>query len=145
MYRAPRCILYFKGCIARRDRYNIYRGMYMRHDEYYYRGTCRDRDICMDKYIFHGFGTERQRVCIIRLNMHHYIWHNISLYCTSLLLVNLILCVVDLMSTYLWNLWQMNIESVFEDIQLFEYCCWGYENVIIVGYALCKLWTVRLS
>ena len=52
-YRAPRRLLLIEGRVVRRDR-------------------------CMDRYVPHGSRTERQRVCIVREDMHHYTWHCIS-------------------------------------------------------------------
>ena len=67
--------------------------------------------------------TLRHNECIIRSDMHHYTWHWISSHCTTFLLVNLTLCVADLVSAFLWNLWLINNEFVVEDMQLLE-CCW---------------------
>ena len=56
-YRAPQRLLLIEGRVVRRDR-------------------------CMDRYVPHRSRTERQRVCIVREDMHHYTWHRISWNCT---------------------------------------------------------------
>ena len=58
-YRAPRWILYFEGRIARREGY------------YFIEGRVVRRDRCMDRYVPHGSRTERQRVCVVKKDMHH--------------------------------------------------------------------------
>ena len=123
---------HFEGRVAHRDGYYISRDVSRAAMVTIIEGRIARRDGCMDRYVPHGSRTERQRVCIIRSDMHHYTWHCISLHCTSLLLVNLILCVADLVSAFLWNLWLMNIELVVEDMQLLECCCWGYETIVVV-------------
>ena len=69
---------HFEECVARRDGYylsrdvshaetdSIIEGHITCHDQFYYEGRVTHRDGCMDRYVPHGFWTERQRVCIIR-------------------------------------------------------------------------------
>ena len=145
-YRVPRWILYFEGRITRRDGYYLSRNVSRTVMVTIIEDCIARCDRCMDIYVPHGSWTERQPVCIIRSDMHHYTWHWISLHCTSLLLVNMILCVADLVSAFLWNLWLMNIEPVVEDMKLLE-CCWRwYEimRVLLWRYVLCKQWVIRL-
>ena len=93
-------------------------------------------DGCMDIYVPHGSRTERQRVCIPRSNMHHYIWHCISSHCTLLSLMNLILC--------RWFCECLFMEVVIDEQ---EACCWGYTifRVYLLSCVLCKPWTLRLG
>ena len=125
-YRAPRWIQYFEGRIACRDGYYISRDVSRAAMVTIIEGRIARRDGCMDRYVPHGSRTERHQVCIIRSDMHHYTWHCIWLHCTFLLLMNLILCVADIVSAFLWKLWLMNIE-------------------LVVEICACKLWTVRLD
>jgi len=80
-YRSPWFIIYFDVCITRRDGYYIYQWIY----------SCTAIDIiikwrvmhcgrCTDKYVPHRSQTERQQVCLIRSDMHHYTWHCIALF-----------------------------------------------------------------
>ena len=68
-YRAPRWILYSRDVLCA-AKVTIIEGRVVR------------RDRCMDRYVPHGSRAERQRVCIVREDMHHYIWHCISWHCT---------------------------------------------------------------
>ena len=106
----------FEGRIARRDGYYISRDVSRAAKVTIIEGRVVRRDRCMDRYVPHGSRTERQLVCIIRSGMHHYTWHCIPLHCTYLSLVNLISCFADLLITFLWNLWLINIELVIADI-----------------------------
>ena len=124
---------HFEGRIARRDGYYISRDVSRAAMVTIIEGRIARRDGCMDRYVPHGSRTERQRVCIIRSDMHHYTWHCISLHCTFLLLVNLILCVADLVSAFLWNLLLMNIELLLRIYNLLECCCWA------VCFVTCEL------
>ena len=103
MYRMLGRILYIEGRFAP-------------HDEYYYHGSCHMLWLMYGQICPLGSWTERQRVCVTRLDMHHNTWHCILLHCTSLSLVRLMLCFVDLVRTFMWNLWLMNIEIVVENI-----------------------------
>ena len=75
---------YLRGCTISRDvsraaMDTIFRGTYRAPRRLLLiegRVVCRDR--CMDRYVPHGSRTERQRVCIVREDMHHYTWHCIS-------------------------------------------------------------------
>ena len=107
---------HFEGRIARRDGYYISRDVSRAAMVTIIEGRVMRRDRCMDRCVPHGSRTERQRVCIIRSDMHHYTWHCISLHCTYLSLVNLILCFADLVVAFLRNLWLLNDELVIEDI-----------------------------
>ena len=107
---------HFEGRIARRDWYYISRDVSRTAMVTIIEGRVVHRDRCMDRYVPHGSRTERQRVCITRSDMHHYTWHCISLHCTYLSLVNLILCFADLVIAFLRNLWLLNTELVIEDI-----------------------------
>ena len=104
-----------------------FEGRIAHHDEYYIlknvsrvtmitiiksRITCRDG--CMERYVPHGSQTERQRVCIIRSDMHQCIWHFISWHCTIWSLKNLNLCFADFVSDFLWSLWLTNIELLMK-------------------------------
>ena len=114
-YRALQWILYFKECIMRRNEFYISRdasrvAIVTAIED---RNACRDE--CMDRYFPYGSQTE-QWVCIIRSYMHHYTWHCIPMHCTNSSSVNLILCFVDLVNAFLWNLSLMNTELVVEDI-----------------------------
>ena len=109
---------YLKGCTISRDvsrivMDTIFRGTYHAPRRLLYRLRRGRR---LDRYVPHGSPTERQRVCITRLDMHHYPWHCISLHCTYLSLVNLISCFADLLIAFLRNLWLINIELVIADI-----------------------------
>ena len=118
LYRAPRWILYFEGCIARREGYYFIEGRVVRGDR------------CMDSYVPHGSRPERQRVCIVRKDTHHDIWHCISWNCTFLLLMNLNMCFPDLVIVSLWSLWLLNIELLLRMCKLIE--C-GYWVVCLVN------------
>ena len=107
---------HFEGRIARRDGYYISRDVSRAAMVTVIEGRVVRRDRCMDRYVPHGSRTERQRVCITRLDMHHYTWHCIPLHCTYLSLVNLVLCFADLVIAFLRNLWLLNTELVIEDI-----------------------------
>ena len=91
---------HFERRIARRDGYYISRDVSCAAMVTVIEG----RVVRRDRYVPHGFQTERQRVCITRTDMHHYTWHCITLRCTYLSLVNLILCFADLVVAFLWNL-----------------------------------------
>ena len=107
---------HFEGRIARIDGYYISRDVSRAAMVTIIEGRVVRRDRCMDRYVPHGSRTERQRVCITRSDMHHYTWHCISLHCTYLSLVNLILCFADLVIAFWRNLWLLNTELVIEDI-----------------------------
>ena len=68
----------FEGRIARRDGYYISRDVSRAAKVTIIEGRVVRRDRCMDRYVPHGSRTERQRVCIVREDMHHYTWHCIS-------------------------------------------------------------------
>jgi len=127
---------HFEGRVARRDGYYISRDVSRAAMVTIIEGRIARRDGCMDRYVPHGSRTERQRVCIIRSDMHHYTWHCISLHCTFLLLMNLILCVADLVSAFLWNLLLMNIELLLRIYNLLECCCWAvcFVNCELLGW-----------
>ena len=112
-YRAPRWILYFEGRIVRRD-------------GYYIEGRVVRRDRCMDRCVPHGSRTERQRLCIIRSDMHHYTWHCIPLHCTYLLLVNSISCFADLLIASCGTCDRSILSLLLRICNLLKYCCWGY-------------------
>ena len=107
---------HFEGRIAHRDGYYISRDVSRAAMVTIIEGRVVRRDKCMNRYVPHGSRTEKQRVCITRSDMHHYTWYCIPLHCTYLLLVNLISCFVDLLITFLWNLWLINIELIIADI-----------------------------
>ena len=48
------------------------------HNKFYYRGCVTCRNACMYIYVPHCFRTEKQWVCIIRSDIHHYTWHWIA-------------------------------------------------------------------
>ena len=73
---------HFEGRIARCDGYYISRDVSRAAKVTIIEGRVVRRDRCMDRYVPPGSRTERQRVCIIRKDMHHYIWHCISWHCT---------------------------------------------------------------
>ena len=72
----------FEGRIARRDEYYISRDVSRAVKVTIIEGRVVRRDGCMDKYVPHGSWTKRQLVCIVKKDMHHYIWHCISWHCT---------------------------------------------------------------
>ena len=74
-------IYHFEGRIVSRDRYYILRDV-SRRKGYYYRGSCRAPWQMHGQICPHGSRTEWQRVCIVKKDMHHYIWHCISWHCT---------------------------------------------------------------
>ena len=92
---------HFEGRIARRDGYYISRDVSRAAKVTIIEGRVVCRDRCMERYVPHGSRTERQRVCILKKDMHHYIWHCISWHCTFLLLMNLNTCFADLGSVSL--------------------------------------------
>ena len=76
---------HFEGRIARRDGYYISRDVSRAAKVTIIEGRVVRRDRCMDRYAPHGSRTERQRVCIVKKDMHHYIWHCISWHCTFII------------------------------------------------------------
>ena len=109
MYGTSLWILYIEGRIARRDEYHIsrtYRTPRWMHEQ-----------ICSPWVL----DCETARVYIIRLDMNHYTWHCISLHCTSLSLMNLIL-------------WVPLCESCDWGIMIFY---WGY-----IIFCKCCCWNV---
>ena len=79
---------HFKGRIARRDGYYILRDLSHAATFTIIKGRVVRRDRCMDRYVPHGSQTERQRVCIVREDMH--------LELHILLLINLNTCFANL-------------------------------------------------
>ena len=63
---------HFEGRIARRDGYYISRDVSRAAMVTIIEGRVVRRDRCMDRYVPHRSRTERQRVCIVREDMHHY-------------------------------------------------------------------------
>ena len=63
---------HFEVRIARRDGYYISRDVSHAVKVTIIEGRVVIRNRCMDRYVFHGSQTERQRVCIVREDMHHY-------------------------------------------------------------------------
>ena len=68
----------FEGRIVRHDGYYISRDVSCAAKVTIIEGRVVRRDRCMDRYVPDGSRTERQRVCIVREDMHHYTWHCIS-------------------------------------------------------------------
>ena len=68
----------FEGRITRRDGYYISRDVSCAAKVTIIEGRVVRSDRCMDRYVPHGSRTERQRVCIVREDMHHYTWYFIS-------------------------------------------------------------------
>ena len=64
---------HFEGRITRRDGYYISRDLSRAAKATIIEGSVVRRDTCIDRYVPHGSRTERQRVCIVREDMHHYI------------------------------------------------------------------------
>ena len=64
---------HFEGRIARHDGYYISRDVSRAAMVTIIEGRFMRRDICMDKYVPHGYRTERQRMCIVKKDMHQYI------------------------------------------------------------------------
>ena len=62
---------HFEGRIARRDGYYISRDVSCAAKVTIIEGCIVRRDRCMDIYVSHGSRTERQRVCIVKKDMHH--------------------------------------------------------------------------
>ena len=58
--------------ISRAAMDTIFRGMYRAAMVTIIEGRVVRRDRCMDRYVPHGSRTERQRMCITRLDMHYY-------------------------------------------------------------------------
>ena len=104
------------------------------------------RDRCMDRYVPYRSRTERQRVYIVKKDMHHYIWHCISWHCTFLLLMNLNTCFSDLESVSLWSLWLLNIELLLRMCTLIEFCYWVLclVNCKLFGYSVDMVWEVSI-
>ena len=67
----------FEGRIARREGYYISRDVSRAAKVTIIEGRVVRRDRYMDRYVRHGSWTERQRVCIVREDMHHYTLHRI--------------------------------------------------------------------
>ena len=63
---------YFEGRIACRDGYYISKDVSHAAMVTIIEGHVVRHDKCMVIYVPHGSRTERQRVCITRLDMHHY-------------------------------------------------------------------------
>ena len=59
------------GRIVRRDEYYISRDVSRVAMVTIIEGRVVRRDRCMDKDVPHGSRTERQRVCIVKEDMHH--------------------------------------------------------------------------
>ena len=62
---------HFEGRIARRDGYYISRDVSRVAKVTIIEGRVVRRDRCMDRWVPHGSRTERQRVCIVKKDMHH--------------------------------------------------------------------------
>ena len=78
-------VYHFQGRIARRDGYYILRDVSCTANVTIIEGHVVRRDRCMHWYFPRGSRTERQRVCIVKKDMHHYIWHCISWHCTFII------------------------------------------------------------
>ena len=63
---------HFERRIARRAGYFISRDVSRAAMVPIIEGRVVRRDRCMDRYVPHGSRTERQRVCIVREDMHYY-------------------------------------------------------------------------
>ena len=63
---------HFEGRIAHRDGYYISRDVSRAAEVTIIEGRVVRCDRCMDRYVPHGSQTERQRVCIVWNDMHHY-------------------------------------------------------------------------
>ena len=63
---------HFEGRIAHLNGYYISRDVSRTAKVTIIEGRVVRRDRCMDRYVPHGSQTERQRVCIIKEDMHHY-------------------------------------------------------------------------
>ena len=121
---------HFEGRIMRRDGYHISRDVSHAVKVTIVEDRIVRRDRCTDRYVPHGSRTERQRVCIVKKDMHHDIWHCISWHCTFLLLINLNMCFADLVIVSLWSLWLLNMELLLRMCKLLE--C-GYWVVCLVN------------
>ena len=64
-------IYHFEGRNARREGYYILRDVSRAAKVTIIEGRVVRRDRCMDRYVPHGSWTERQRVCIVKKDMHH--------------------------------------------------------------------------
>ena len=64
---------HFEGRIARRDGYYISREVLRAAMVTIIEDRVVRRDRCMDRYVPNGSRTERERVCIVKKDMHHYI------------------------------------------------------------------------
>ena len=116
-YHAPRWILYFERRIARRDGYYISRDVSHAAMVTIIEGRVMRRDRCMDRYVPHGSRTERQRVCITRLDMHHYTWHCIPLHLHMLI-------ISELGILFCWSCEWLSVELVIDE---YWACWWGYK------------------
>ena len=62
---------HFKAHMARRDVYYISRDVSRATTVTIIEGRVVRLNRCMDRYVPHGSRNERQRVCIVRKDMHH--------------------------------------------------------------------------
>ena len=62
---------HFEGRIARRDEYYISRDVSRAATITIIEGRVVRHERCMNTYVPHGSQTERQRVCIVKKDMHH--------------------------------------------------------------------------
>ena len=68
-----RRMYHFEGRITRRDIYHISRDVSRAAKVTIIEGRVVRRDKCMERYVPHGSRTGRQRVCIVKKDMQHYI------------------------------------------------------------------------
>ena len=68
-----RRMYHFDGRIVRRDGYYILRDVSCSVMVTIIEDCVVRRDRFIDRYVLHGSRTERQRVCIVYKDMHHYI------------------------------------------------------------------------
>ena len=109
---------HFEGRIARRDGYYISRDVSRAAKVTIIEGRVMRCDRCMDRYVPYGSRTERQRVCIVKKDMHHYIWHCISWHCTF----------------YYWWTWTRML------LILWVFFCEACDCWILSGYWECVNW-----
>ena len=100
---------YFEGRIARRDGYYISRDVSRAAKVTIIEVHVVRRDRFIDRYVPHRSQTERQRVCIVIKDMHHYIWHCILWHWT--------LIIDELEDVFCWS-----CECFFVKLVNVEYC-----------------------
>ena len=75
---------HFEKRVKHRDRCYDFSGMMYATIDSIIEGCVTCHKKCIDNYVPHGTQTQRNRVCIARLDMYYYTWHGILLHCKYL-------------------------------------------------------------